>query len=336
MLDFRENAPPGGGLNTQIVARLYANLAFVDADDDRVREVMGSHFKAYAVRTDTEQMRAALVAERAALQRQIRADEAAHRGMAPTVTTLSSEPIAKPHWFKRLSGGVLGLVGVAALAPIPFVVASGIYESDAIEAVVEWPAAGLLYGIAPLAGGLALHELRNCFTSDRLRRVFDIAIYSSAVLSLGYWAQLFGPTFLENAGGSFGAAAKAGASLSDFYMAQLILEFTSGAAAITAASSLLTSGAKTVTVSNEARDVLGDGISELRIRDRDLATRLDELNAQDAVYADALTEFQDRAVLHVEAAKKLLAAKAATEVERALAEVRDALMTSITTGGSHE
>ncbi len=192
------------------------------------------------------------------------------------------------------------------------------------------------YGIAPVAGGLALHELRNCLTSDRFRRVFDVAIYGGAAISLGYWAHLFGPTFLENAAGGFGAAAKTGASLSDFYMAQLILEFTSGAAAITAASSLLTSGAKTVTVSNEARDVLGDGIDEMRIRDREIAARLDELNAQDAVYADALVEFQDRAVLHVEAAKKLLAAKAATEVERALAEVRDALMTSITRGDTHE
>ncbi|MEO0624679.1 MAG: hypothetical protein AAFU49_12900 [Pseudomonadota bacterium] len=333
MKDFVGNDPPErGGLDPTTVAVICTDLAFVGADDERVRTLTGAHFKGQVLCEGGRAECEAIARERKALAARIRKTEAEHSAMSDLVTVMSNEPFCKQHWLKRSFGLLLLVVGLVMLAVIPLVVAAGIYEADLIERVYENPYWGLLYGIAPVGGALALHALKDCLRSDRMRRLFDIAIYGGAVVSMVIWASLFSRTFLVDATAGFGAANVSAVSLSTWYQYHLLLELFAGAGALSAASDLLTAGAKTVSVPNPAKAALGETLSAERDRDRALAAGEDALEAAEAFYEEALAEFQDRCVLHVQSAKHLLATMAAVETQSALAAVRDTLINSIRGG----
>lgn len=332
MKDTLETGPSSGGLAPKTVALLCANFAFVQADEAKIRQVMGAHFRAHVPQIEHGLERDAIARERKALRARIMAKQQAERALEPVIIVVSNEEVCEPHWIKRLAGRGLGLFGVAMLIPIPIVVAAGMAESDAISMVTEKPLMGLLYGIAPVGAAMSIHGLKECFRSKRVRQLFDLTIYGGALMAAGAWATLFGPTFLADAASGFGAAAESDASLATWYTAQLAMEFLGGAACLNAASHLLTSAHAIVSQPNKAVTDLHEAVDADLAKDRTLAAREDDITPTEGTYEAACDAFEARCLLHVETARKLLAAQAAVDANAALATVRETMITTITEG----
>ncbi|MEO1724235.1 MAG: hypothetical protein AAFR84_17755 [Pseudomonadota bacterium] len=155
---------------------------------------------------------------------------------------------------------------------------------------------------------------------------------TAAITVAGYWATLIGPTFLADPASGFGAAAESSASLTVWYGAQLLVELTAGAAALNAAADLLMKGAKPVSVPNPAKAAAENLVEIDFAEDRALADEIDALAATEGAYDAACAAFQDRCVLHVEAARKLLQTETAARSQAALAAVHNTLSTMMTKG----
>lgn len=321
-----------GGLDARSVAVLCTDLAFVDAPDDRVREVMGAHFRTHVPEIKSDAERETIALARNSVRARIASNQRADRALEPLITVASNTEVCEPHWVKKVAGKGLGIVGITMLLPIPVVVAAGMAESDAIAMVADEPLTGLLYGIAPIGAALSVHGLKECFRSNSVRKAFDLLIYGGALASAGAWAMLFGPTFLADAASGFGAAAESEAVLSTWYTAQLAMEFFGGAACLTAAVNLLTVASSPVSTPNPSKNALQEAIAADTAEDRALAAREDALAPNEGAYDAACSAFETRCVVHVESARKLLAMQAATDANTALAAVRNTLITTIKEG----
>ena len=326
------NRQPPGEFDPHTLASLCTNLAMIGADDARVRAVAKEHFCAHRLREDHAAALQVINNQRAILIERIETSRQAERELDPLVTVASNEEVCRPHWIKRVAGTVMGVVGIGMLMPIPIVVASGMAESDAISMVFDQPLLGVLYGIGPVGGAISIHALREAFESRSARKLFDLVLYSTAIAATGTWAMLFGPTFLEDAASGFGAAAESQASLSRFYTAQLLLEFTTGATCIAAAMSTLGAASNPVSKPNPERVAMSDLIDGDLSQAQKLANQADEIASNDENYETACRDFQERCVVHVEAAAKLLATHAAADAKTAISVVRETLINSIKTG----
>ncbi|MEM7296111.1 MAG: hypothetical protein AAF330_05715 [Pseudomonadota bacterium] len=333
MRDFAEQGPPLGGLDMRTVAALVTDLAFVAATEDRIRPIAGAYYRAQVPRVEKTAEKAALEMSLAAAKKRLHGLLASAESTAPLITVMSSEELCKPNWLQRLAGRGLLVLGVGMLTAIPALVATALYQSGMLEMVLEIPATGALYGLGPLGGAVAIHAMKDALAETRWRRVFNIALYGGALAAVGYWTTLIGPTFLEDSASGFGAATEAAASLSDWYNAQLIVELLGGAACLSAAGSMLSQSAKPISVPNPARTELDRAIAAEQQRVDDLAIKTDALSVHDGAYEAAAAAFEDRCVLHVEAATKLLATQAAADAHTALAQVRAALFDMLNTEG---
>ena len=107
--------------------------------------------------------------------------ERTHHRTDPVHRTVSAEQVCKPNHIVRVAGVLTGVMGVALLAPIPFLVGAGVEESGLVERVLVNPQIGLLYGLAPFGGIAAAHGLREAVSNDRIRRFVDLGIYTGAI-----------------------------------------------------------------------------------------------------------------------------------------------------------
>ncbi|MEL6479025.1 MAG: hypothetical protein AAFR17_16985 [Pseudomonadota bacterium] len=334
MKDTLYEGPPTGGLDMQTVAALVTDLAFVAASEERVRAVTGAHYRAHVPRLEHASERAAIEISLAAAKQRLQGHLTSINEVAPLITVMSSEEVCPPNRLRQITGQALAFLGVGMLTAIPLLVATALYQSGMLELVLDWPVIGLLYGLGPLGAAVAIHALRECLEGRRLVRVFDGLVYGGAVISVGYWATLIGPTFLADSAAGFGAAVETSRALSDWYGAQLIVELLGGAACLNAAGDLLTQGAKPVSVPNPARTALQETVSDHEAALAALAAKADALSVHDGAYDAAVAAFEDRCVLHVEAATKLLAAQAGADAQTALASVRATIFNTLTTKGT--
>lgn len=328
MIDQRIEAPPDWeGFVWPPVAELQVEAGFIEAPEERVREIAAGLFRAANPRANHDHEIAALaLAAKEARQRKTGLLRHFHRSDA-LETVISSERVARPHWSLRAAGWVTGLLGVGLLIPVPLVVAAGVEDSLLIDRVIAEPAWALAYGFAPIGTVLAAHGIRDALAHDRARRWFDLAVYAGAIGSFAAWISKFGPTFLTDVLADPSAAAATAGSLSDFYQYHLGLEVFGAAAAYAVATHLLTSGARRFAKISEARTVLKPAIDAETETAMAVAYSQDRITAMPERYEAALTAYQDHCVLKVEVAKKLFAGKSAGENLKTFAALRAALLT---------
>ncbi|MEM7530384.1 MAG: hypothetical protein AAF416_22545 [Pseudomonadota bacterium] len=300
-------------------------FAFIGAESTRHRGYSEARFRA-------ENPEPRGLAERAALETQIAQSDGRLAGMRSeraqtdlTISVQSEENVCPPHPVRRIAGISLLALSAVLIGPMPFVVGAGIYESLAIERVVEEPLWALAYGVAPLGAVVGLHGLRDIVTSDLWRRIMGLGINLSAIAAFAHWAWLFGPTFLSDVTAGFDAFAEAGASLSEWYFAHLLLECMAGAATYLAGVDLLTANARTVTEPNPRVAVLDAMIAGEEVRRTTLAAALDDLDDARARYETASSASADLAETRVEAIAKMIATHASDSALKAYAEIRAAL-----------
>lgn len=306
---------------------------FVEASGERVGETAAREFRG-ANLDNAHKHRADALAKAAKVNSRKQARLQAELGATDILErVVSSEKIARAHWSTKLAGGLVSLLGIGLLAPLPFVVAAGIEESLMIEKVVEQPWMALLYGFAPFAAPLAMHGMRDALRTDRSKRRFDYTIYLGTLTAFGAWAWHFGPTFLVDVLSDPSAAANAG-TLAEFYAYHILLEVSGASTAYCAAMHMLSCDARKVTQIGEAHRVLIDALDQETRNGIEIAEARDVVAILPDNYASAQMAYQDDAVLKSEVAEKLLAAKSSSEIANALAQLR-AAFTKSKTGDDH-
>lgn len=316
------------------VAELQVEAGFIEAPEERVREIAAGLFRAANPRmTHDHEIAALALAAKETRQRKTGLLRHFHRSDA-LETVVSSERIAQPHRWLRAAGWMTGILGVGLLIPVPLVAAAAVEDSLLLDRVIAEPAWALAYGFAPIGAVLAAHGIRDALANDRARRWFDLAVYAGAIGAFGAWITQFGPTFLTDVLADPSAAAATAGSLSDFYQYHLGLEVFGAAAAYSAATHLLTAGARRFAKISEARTVLKPAIDAETQTVMAVAQSQDRIAAMPDRYDAALAAYQDHCVLKVEVAKKLFAAKSAGESLKTFAALRAALLTP-NTGEKH-
>jgi len=305
----------------------WAASGFVEADQNRVGETAAREFRAVNPKTKSRFEIAALARASKASDRRLAQLHAEQRATDTLEVVTSNAYIAKPHWAYRFAGGVVGLLGLGLMTPLPIIIGAGVTESLLIDKVLEEPLWALAYGFAPFGAVLATHGLRDALKTDASKRRFDLAIYSSTLVAFGAYAWNFGPTFLVDVLTAPEAAAEAG-SLADFYGYHILLEVLGAGSAYLAAMHLMTFGAKRVSTRNAADVVLSEAIAEETHTNIALACKRDVVSAAPDTYGSAQSAYQDHAVLTSEVAQKLLEAKSAGDSAQALAELRAAISAS--------
>ncbi|MEO1721960.1 MAG: hypothetical protein AAFR84_06120 [Pseudomonadota bacterium] len=326
------NSPPEAGVDPRIAAGLVVDLAMAGASEEQAHETAGNLYRSSVPRTDCTASLPAHVRHHKMVLGRLGRNTAAAQAIEPLITVASAETVCRPSGLKRLAGWALLLIAVVMLVPVPFIVASAIYQSGQLALVEDYPMIALVYGIGPLGAAIAVHGMKEAIRSARLRRAFDLLLNVSAVLAAGYWASLVGDTFLADPASGFGAAAESAATLTEWYGAQLLVELTAGAAALNAASELLMTGAKPVSVPNPAKAAAEALVEADHAEDRALAEEIDALTATEGVYDRACAAFQERCVLQVAAARALIDRETAASNQTALASARATILKTMTGG----
>lgn len=326
------NAPPGSGVDPRIEAGLVADLAIAGASEEQVRETAGNVYCSSVPRKDCTASRAALGRKHKTVLGRLGRNTAVAHAIEPLITVASAETVCRPSGLKRLAGWALLLFAVVMLVPVPFIVASAIYQSGQLALVEDYPVIALVYGIGPLGAAIAVHGVKEAIRSARLRKAFDFLLNAAAIGAACYWASPIGPTFLADLASGFGAAAESAVTLTEWYGAQLLVELTAGAAALNAATDLLMTGAKPVSVPNPAKAAAEALVEADHAEDRALAEEIDALTATEGVYDRACAAFEERCVLQVAAARALIDREAAASTQTALASVRAKILEEMTEG----
>lgn len=123
-----------------------------------------------------------------------------------TIAVETGDYAAKPNGWQKLWGWG-GLVGLAALMlPIPLVVAQGIAQSYAMDAISDDWRLGLPVGLPVLGGIIASGLFRHTLTHGA-RNVYDRVMSVVGLGALAGWAAGFAYTFLApfDASGNFGS-----------------------------------------------------------------------------------------------------------------------------------
>lgn len=323
MTDLTIAAPERPGFDLSISRQWIVELAALNRPAEAVRDQAATLFQAQNPEADHSEARTVLGRAAQAADAGLRQLHRTRKDTDSIETVITGERPDRPHRLYRIAGIGTAILGTALLVPMVLVAAAGVQESLLIERVIDAPLWALAYGTAPVGGVLAAHGIRDTLKTDRARRWFDRAAYLAAIAAFGYWAVGFGPVFLTDPlAGGFGAAAATKATLSDWYARHLALEFAASAAAYSAATHLLTYGARKIARKAPEAEALETAIAEETSEALSLAAQRDALAAAPRQYDAALRAFQDRVVLKVEMARHILEAHSARDSVTALAELK--------------
>lgn len=322
MTDLTKVPPEPPGFDLSISRQWIIELAALSTPPEEVRAQAARMFDAQNPEQEIAKAQAVLATAAASAKALLHKQSAQAKATDAIETLITAQTMGKPHRLFRTMGGVTALLCLTLIVPLVVVVAAGVEDSLLIERVIEAPHWALAYGTAPIGGLIAAHSLRDTFTTDRARRWFDRVAFGAAVTAFGVWASSFGPVFLSDPlAGGFDAITTTKETLSDWYKYHLALEFFGGVAAYSAATSLLTYGARKTSAPNPEAQALQVTIADSTARSLALAADCDALAVRPRHRNAARAAFQDRVQQKVDLARQLLAARQATDGIAALAEV---------------
>jgi hypothetical protein len=178
-------------------------------------------------------------------------------GQAETFTVETAERDLKPNGWQLFWGWVALVMLAALMVPIPLVVAQGIAQSYAMDAISDDWRLGLPVGLPVLGGIIASGLFRHTLTHGA-RNVYDRVMSVVGLGALAGWAGGFAYTFLApfDASGIFGS--EGGTGLQGFYALHLGVEVTAALGLTAMVERSFSAGRKIVNVLNEGVDLLTD------------------------------------------------------------------------------
>lgn len=250
-------------------------------------------------------------------------------------TTLSDKHPVKVNKIVRGVGWGLAALGSALVMTAPVIAAFAIEDSGLIDLVTENWLLGIPYGIAPLAGIVAAHNLRENVSGESTKRKLDMLMNGGAIISFAAWAYVFPATFLVDLTQGYGRDGGAQFSRATFYRVHLALEFFGSTALYGAAMKHLTHGAETVETDSKKSAKL-EAISAAISQQMESITHAQAaLVDADERFANASTTFTERQVSRWRAVKAAAAALNAGSAAVSRADIAR-ILTNIDKESDHE
>lgn len=248
-------------------------------DEKELRAVVISKFSAANKHLPIKEIQSGLRGDKNQLSRRLKTIRNEQRKADIDELIISAEHPVKVNRVVRATGWCLLALGGALVVSVPLITAMTIEESGLIDLVSENWLFGLSYGLAPLAGGVAAHNLRENILGEAAKRRFDMLINIGAVASFGAWAYIAPSTFLVDLTQGYGETEQF--SRVDFYRAHFATELFGAAAVFTAATNKLTHGAKKVTSESDQGTKLEKSASTISKQIGEIDERLMTLTDED-------------------------------------------------------
>lgn len=187
------------------------------------------------------------------------------RSRPETRSVLTSETFGEQSLWLKMTGIVALLFLALLLTPIPIVVAQGIAQSFAFEAIANDWRLGIPFGL-PALGGIIMAGLLRQTLRPAKQDTYDRIVPALGVLALIGWAAGFAYTFLGPITDNFGGSMST--DLRFFYFGHLCLELMAGLGLTAMAERNLTAGRVLKVVPDEIKVALGEAAQESNARAR--------------------------------------------------------------------